>query len=108
MHFGITELRIMAELSERFGESSPYDELSHIVYDSFNKRFWNEEKGCLFDVVDVDLGDGSKINDKAIRPNNQTWAKTVISVSSLTAMRRIIWGLCGLSRWALLLRLIAK
>ncbi|MDQ0089386.1 putative glycogen debranching enzyme [Paenibacillus anaericanus] len=66
-------LRIMAELSERFGESSPYDELSHIVYESFNKRFWNEEKGCLFDVVDVDLGDGSKSNDEAIRPN-QIWA----------------------------------
>lgn len=66
-------LRIMGHLSERFGESSPYDELSHIVYNSFNKRFWNDEKRCLFDVVDVDLGNGILTNDNAIRPN-QIWA----------------------------------
>jgi predicted glycogen debranching enzyme len=34
------------------------------TYDSFNKRFWNPETGCLFDVVD-----GEKGNDPAIRPN---------------------------------------
>ncbi len=32
--------------------------------DSFNKRFWNEAAGCLFDVVDGEHGD-----DPAIRPN---------------------------------------
>ena len=31
---------------------------------SFNERFWNPERGCLFDVVD-----GPKGNDPAIRPN---------------------------------------
>ena len=32
--------------------------------DSFNKRFWNEAAGCLFDVVDGETGD-----DPARRPN---------------------------------------
>jgi len=32
--------------------------------DSFNKRFWNEAAGCLFDVVDGENGD-----DPAVRPN---------------------------------------
>ena len=40
-------------------------ELSEKVKDSFNNRFWNEEKGCLYDVVDKD--------DDKIRPN-QIWA----------------------------------
>jgi predicted glycogen debranching enzyme len=31
---------------------------------SFNKRFWNEARGCLFDVVD-----GPKGDDDAVRPN---------------------------------------
>ena len=33
--------------------------------ESFNKRFWNDEAGCLFDVVDTEHG-GS---DPAVRPN---------------------------------------
>jgi predicted glycogen debranching enzyme len=32
--------------------------------DAFNRRFWNEATGCLFDVVDGEHGD-----DPAIRPN---------------------------------------
>ncbi len=34
---------------------------------SFQLRFWNEAKGCLFDVVDVDHEAGK--NDSAVRPN---------------------------------------
>ncbi len=32
--------------------------------ETFNRRFWNEQRGCLFDVVDGPAGD-----DAAIRPN---------------------------------------
>jgi predicted glycogen debranching enzyme len=32
--------------------------------ESFNRRFWNEPEGCLFDVVDGEAGD-----DAAVRPN---------------------------------------
>ncbi|GAB6170156.1 amylo-alpha-1,6-glucosidase [Clostridium carnis] len=59
-------LRIMEVLSERFGDdSNKYKELSIKVRKSFNNKFWNEEKGCLYDVVDI--------NDDKIRPN-QIWA----------------------------------
>lgn len=59
-------LCIMKELSEKFKEdSSPFEELSKKVKDSFNKKFWNENKKCLYDVVDE--------NDDKIRPN-QLWA----------------------------------
>jgi predicted glycogen debranching enzyme len=34
---------------------------------SFHRRFWNPERGCLFDVVDVDGRPG--VNDGALRPN---------------------------------------
>ncbi len=34
---------------------------------SFQLRFWNEQRGCLFDVVDVDHVPGR--NDAAVRPN---------------------------------------
>jgi predicted glycogen debranching enzyme len=41
------------------------EELAVRARTSFNERFWNEEKKCLFDVVDVEGGG----NDPAIRPN---------------------------------------
>ncbi len=34
---------------------------------SFQLRFWNEQRGCLYDVVDVDHVPGR--NDAAVRPN---------------------------------------
>ena len=59
-------LKIMEILSAEFGEdNSKYIDLSKRVKESFNNKFWNEEKGCLYDVVDE--------NDDRIRPN-QIWA----------------------------------
>lgn len=59
-------LRIMDVLSNIFSEDADeYKQLSIKVKESYNDRFWNEEKQCLFDVVDK--------NDDKIRPN-QIWA----------------------------------
>ena len=59
-------LCIMVELSRKFElDYSKYYDLSLLVKESFNKKFWNEDKGCLYDVVDQ--------NDDKIRPN-QLWA----------------------------------
>ena len=59
-------LKIMEELCEKFDDDSlEYRELSCRVKESFNNKFWNEEKNCLYDVVDK--------NDDKIRPN-QIWA----------------------------------
>ena len=36
--------------------------------ESFNRRFWNAERGCLFDVVDV-MNAPAGTNDASVRPN---------------------------------------
>jgi predicted glycogen debranching enzyme len=59
-------LRITADFCSGFGglaEESKYDLLAHQAFESFNAKFWNEGKGCLYDYI----GDGFK-ND-AVRPN---------------------------------------
>ena len=44
--------------------AEPYRTLADRVWASFNARFWNEGRGCLYDVIDGEHGD-----DDAIRPN---------------------------------------
>jgi predicted glycogen debranching enzyme len=59
-------LRLMASWSERLGQDpGPYLSAAEKAYRSFNRRFWNERLGCLYDLVD---GEGVK-EDVAIRPN---------------------------------------
>ena len=59
-------LKIMEELSKYYGEEyEVYKNISVKVKESFEKKFWNEETQCLYDVVDE--------NDDKIRPN-QIWA----------------------------------
>jgi predicted glycogen debranching enzyme len=56
-------LRLLAGWLE--GEAAqPYSEHAARVRDSFNSRFWSEERGHLLDVVDGEQGD-----DPACRPN---------------------------------------
>jgi predicted glycogen debranching enzyme len=58
-------------LDEEMGEGSGtvYRDYATRARDSFNKRFWNEQKGYLFDVVDGQSGGGSPGDDPACRPN---------------------------------------
>lgn len=59
-------LNVMADLAAHFGkDASGYASLASQVKDSFNSRFWNEDKQCLYDVVDP--------CEDAVRPN-QIWA----------------------------------
>ncbi|PTY07428.1 glycogen debranching protein [Opitutaceae bacterium EW11] len=44
--------------------SSEYERHADRARESFNRRFWNPKRRCLFDVVDGDTGD-----DPAVRPN---------------------------------------
>jgi glycogen debranching enzyme len=44
--------------------AKPYGAMADRVKESFNKRFWNESKRALFDVIDGENGD-----DDSIRPN---------------------------------------
>ena len=59
-------LRIVEELSLKFGDSEWFARCEHLAAKakrSFNKTFWNEDNGCLYDYVDGDY------RDAAIRPN---------------------------------------
>ena len=62
MHCGTTHCApwICFRLSFNDNDES-YRQLASLVKTSFNKRFWNENTGCLYDVVDED--------DDTIRPN---------------------------------------
>jgi predicted glycogen debranching enzyme len=58
-------LRTMQLLANRFEDKSlaeRYAEMALKARTSFNKKFWNDEKNCLFDVVD-------SRTDAALRPN---------------------------------------
>lgn len=70
-------LRVLEKLARRFGENEYAEKLlalSNRVKASFEKRFYNEKKGCLYDVVDEVQRDGKTIKDNdKVRPN-QVWA----------------------------------
>jgi predicted glycogen debranching enzyme len=46
------------------GAARKYQDLAARTYESFNRRFWYEEGGYLYDVIDGETGD-----DAALRPN---------------------------------------
>lgn len=56
-------LKVMEQLSAHFEEDNTYQALAARVKDSFCRKFWNEEKHCLFDVIDGDS------TDDHLRPN---------------------------------------
>jgi len=59
-------LRITAEWAAKLGEADQaarFANHAQAVCDSFNQRFWNEDAGCLYDVL------GSTHQDASIRPN---------------------------------------
>ncbi|MGB8167901.1 MAG: amylo-alpha-1,6-glucosidase [Chthoniobacteraceae bacterium] len=60
-------LRLLVDwLKEERGEDAakPFADHAQRTRDSFNRRFWSEERGYLLDVVDGEHGD-----DPALRPN---------------------------------------
>jgi predicted glycogen debranching enzyme len=59
-------LRVLQDLAARFHDDGPekfLQELAELARGSFNDQFWNQDAGCLYDVVEGDQRDGS------IRPN---------------------------------------
>lgn len=85
-------LRIMADFCGEFGglaEERKYDETAAKAARAFNRRFWNDELGCLYDCVDV-LG-----KDDSIRPNQ------VIAVS-------LTYPVLDPSRWKSVVDLVER
>jgi predicted glycogen debranching enzyme len=65
----VNALRRMAEWAQDLGElhvRSHCDDLADRAADSFEEKFWNEERGYLFDVIE---SDGPQHRDPALRPN---------------------------------------
>ncbi len=64
-------LKVMEKLAEKFGKDSKgYADLAEKVKVSFNKRFWNEKKNCLYDVVDEYVN--PLLAKPSLNPFNQT------------------------------------
>ena len=70
-------LRVMEDLAGRFNEPNArqeYGAMANKARASFNKLFWNEQAGCLYDVIN------GEIRDASIRPNQ------VIAISLTNTM----------------------
>jgi predicted glycogen debranching enzyme len=57
------------EQEDSQGPGATYRDYARRCRESFNRRFWNPERGYLFDVVDGESGGGKPGNDPACRPN---------------------------------------
>ncbi|MCQ3980005.1 MAG: glycogen debranching protein [Anaerolineae bacterium] len=68
-------LRIMAELSKRLRKSKAareYNSQADTVAESFRRRFWFQQGGYLYDVIDGpegDMGPDGRRYDASLRPN---------------------------------------
>ena len=70
-------LRVMEQLATKFkdaGAKKKYAAMADKARASFNKTFWNEEAGCLYDVIN------GEVRDASIRPNQ------ILSVSLTNSM----------------------
>ena len=80
-------LQTMADFAKRFGDPSGhkrYGEMAAAARASFNSLFWNENAGCLYDVVDEDT------RDPSIRPNQIFAVSLRHSMLSLERARSVI------------------
>jgi glycogen debranching enzyme len=83
-------LRVMEHLARRFNEPNAKDEYGSIANKalaSFNEMFWNEQTGCLYDVVNGENRDAS------IRPNQViaiSLANTMLSKERAVSALRVI------------------
>ena len=80
-------LRVMERLAKEFADEkgeTHYGEMAALVKQSFNRLFWNEEAGCLFDVVNGDARDGS------IRPNQIFTVSLSHSMVSIERSKQVV------------------
>jgi predicted glycogen debranching enzyme len=80
-------LRVMEDLASRFGDADPlkrYRTTSALVQWTFNRLFWNEQAGCLYDVVNGGHPDAS------IRPNQVLAVSLHHSMLSLDRAAKVL------------------
>jgi predicted glycogen debranching enzyme len=82
-------LRAMGSFARRLKRpAEAYDQMAERVARSF-ERFWNEEAGCLYDVID-----GPDGPDSSVRPN-QIFAVSLPDSPLPAARRRAVLETCG-------------
>lgn len=83
-------LRVMAHLAQEFDDpinATRYRNMAALAMYSFNRLFWNETAGCLYDVVDGDARDAS------IRPNQilaVSLPHTMVSAEQATRVVEVV------------------
>jgi predicted glycogen debranching enzyme len=83
-------LRVMEDLAEKFGDKAnqkQYKTMAASTRKSFNEQFWNEQTGCLYDVVNGDERDAS------IRPNQVfaiSLAKSMVSTAQAKSILLVV------------------
>jgi predicted glycogen debranching enzyme len=81
-------LRVMEDLGTRFNDdANDYAAMADRACASFNRLFWNEEAGCLYDVIN------GEIRDASIRPNQViaiSLANTMVSKERATSILRVV------------------
>jgi predicted glycogen debranching enzyme len=83
-------LSVMEGLAEKFGDQTnrtQYKAMATRARKTFNELFWNEEAGCLYDVVNVDERDAS------IRPNQVlavSLSNSMISKARAMSILRVV------------------
>ena len=81
-------LRTMEDLAARFGDSDSrkrYDQMATVARGSFNRLFWNQSAGCLYDVVNDD-----GLPDASIRPNQIFAASLRHTMLSMEHARAVV------------------
>jgi predicted glycogen debranching enzyme len=82
-------LKIMEELAQRFGDEDlrqRYCEIASKTFSSFNQLFWNNEKNCLYDL----LNNGNGVPDASLRPNQIFAASLHYSMLSQDRARAVV------------------
>ena len=83
-------LRVMEDLAGRFKDPNAtleYGALAEKARTSFNELFWNEQAGCLYDVIN------GEIRDASIRPNQVfaiSLANTLLSKERAVSVLHVI------------------
>ncbi|HYY98723.1 MAG TPA: amylo-alpha-1,6-glucosidase, partial [Pyrinomonadaceae bacterium] len=80
-------LRVMEGLAREFGsgeDERKYGAMAARARESFARQFWNEEAGCLYDVVN------GEERDPSIRPNQIIAASLAHSMLSEERARRVV------------------
>lgn len=83
-------LRVMEDLAGRFDDTNAkqdYGALADKTRASFNALFWNDETGCLYDVIN------GEIRDASIRPNQViaiSVANTMVPQERATRILRVV------------------